>query len=48
MTARPDLTDLLARAREAFNSLTPAQQAAERDAQRASWVRDAKAETGSD
>lgn len=39
MTDRPDLTALLARAREEFNALTPEQQAAERDAQRASWVR---------
>lgn len=39
MTARPDLTTLLARAREAFNRLTPEQQAAEREAQRESWVR---------
>ena len=39
MTNRPDLTELLARAREAFNNLTPEQQAAEREAQRESWVR---------
>lgn len=39
MTARPDLTELLAKARDAFNRLTPQQQAAERQAQRASWVR---------
>lgn len=39
MTSRPDLTALLARAREAFNNLTPEQQAAERQAQTESWVR---------
>lgn len=39
MTARPDLTALLAKAREAFNRLTPKQQAAERQAQAESWVR---------
>lgn len=39
MTTRPDLTELLARAREAFNRLTPEQQVAERQAQTESWVR---------
>jgi hypothetical protein len=37
--ARPDLTALIKQATEAFDKLTPAEQAAHRAAQRDSWVR---------